>query len=176
MIDSLSHMQQDIKLDSRQLAGFVEFVHNRMKNLPNMPHEHLASVFLIVDSKQFTLTMDIVKNSIESGNLEDAEKAAEEVIDIIQSVIDRFQLVRDRIPEYKSDSLDELFYCPTTGRPYRLVNADTSIIKFLNIYCPIDSSDIQKVENDFLKSKIAGLKLQNHGRIENGEKSWEAKT
>ncbi|MFQ5751594.1 MAG: hypothetical protein ACE5HI_06305 [bacterium] len=44
----------------------------------------------------------------------------------------------------------------------------------MNVYCPIDSSDIQEVENNFLKSKIGGLKLENHGRIENGEKSWES--
>ncbi len=58
-------------------------------------------------------------------------------------------------------------------RPYRLVHVDTSAIKYLNIYCPIDSNDIQVLKGNFLKSRIGGLDLENHGHIENGEKSWE---
>lgn len=173
MIDSLSEMQTDIKLQSRQLAGYVEYVHDKLQNLPNMPIAQLKEAFLIVDSKQFTLDMDIVKNSIQSGQLQEAEKAARDVINVIEGVRDQFQLVLDKLPEYKSDSLDSLAFCPTTHKPYRLVHIDTSTIKYLNIYSPIDSTDIQIVQSSFLKSKIGGLKLKNHGKIESGEKSWE---
>ena len=38
----------------------------------------------------------------------------------------------------------------------------------------MDSSDVDRVNRDFLKSKVGGLKLINHGQIEKGEKSWES--
>ncbi|MCH6559246.1 hypothetical protein IH799_02700, partial [candidate division KSB1 bacterium] len=75
MIDSLVDLQVALKRKSRGLAAFVEFVHDRMKNLPNTPIEEMKEVYKIVDSKQFTLDMDIVRNMVESGNLEEAEKA-----------------------------------------------------------------------------------------------------
>lgn len=173
MIDSLNNMQQDMKMEARRLAGLVEFIHDRMKNLPNTPVDALKEAFLIVDSKKFVLDMEIVKNSIENGRLEDAEAAAQQVIKTIDSVIADFTTVIDRLPEYKGAALDSLFNCPTVHRPYNIVHVDTSVIKYLNIYCPVDSQDVQAIESSFLKSKIGGLKLMNHGKIEKGEKSWE---
>ncbi|RMF61875.1 MAG: hypothetical protein D6743_12925 [Calditrichaeota bacterium] len=175
MIDSLVNMQRDLKAESRQLAGYVEYVHDRMKSLPNMPMKPLAAAFKVVDSKQFTLNMDIVANSIENGRLQDAEKGAKEVLKVIDEVESKFRYVLERIPAYKGEGLDSLKYCPTTGKEFRLVHVDTSAIKYLNIYSPIDSEDIAEVEHNFLKSKIGGLHLHNHGKIESGEKSWEAK-
>lgn len=173
MIDSLSNMQQQIKMDTRTLAGFVEFLHDRMKNLPNTPIKDLKSAFVIIDSKQFTLDMDIVRNLIQTGDLKEAQKTANDVIDNINFIIAQFKLVINKLPEFKSASLDSLYYCPTVYKPYRLVHVDTSTIKYLNIYCPIDSNDIQVYKSDFFKSTIGGLKLQNHGHVEKGEKSWE---
>jgi hypothetical protein len=173
MIDSLSNMQEQIKMDSRQLAGFVEYLHDRMKNLPNTPTKELKSAFVIVDSKQFTLDMDIVRNSIQTGDLKAAQKTANDVIDKINFIIEKFELVINKLPEYKSDSLDSLYNCPTVNKPYRLVYVDTSAIKYLNIYCPIDSTDIEAYKSNFLMSTIGGVELKNHGYIEKGEKSWE---
>lgn len=173
MIDSLARMQTDIKLASRRLAGFVEYVHDKMNGLPNMPMADLKQAFKVVDSKKFTLDMDIVKNSVESGQLQAAQKASADVLNIINTVHDQMQSVKAEVPEYKDSTLDALGLCPTVYEPLQLVHVDTSVIKFLNIYCPIDSSDIAMVESSFLKSTIGGLKLQNHGKIESGEKSWE---
>lgn len=174
MIDSLAQMQDDIKFDARSLAGYVEFLHDRMKNLPNMPVDQLRAGFLVVDSKQFTLDMDITKNSIQNGLLREAERAAKAAIRVVNRVGERFERVLARVPDYRGASLDSLARCPTVYEQYELVHVDTSVIKYLNIYCPIDSADIAAVNNDFLKSKIGGLELQNHGKIESGEKSWEA--
>jgi len=66
MIDSLVDLQVALKRESRGLAAYVEFVHDRMKNLPNTPIEEMKEVYKIVDSKQFTLDMDIVRNMVES--------------------------------------------------------------------------------------------------------------
>lgn len=173
MIDSLSNMQVEIKTGLRQLAGFVEFLYDRMKNLPNTPTKDLKSAFVIIDSKQFTLAIDIVKNLVEAGDLKGAQETAIDVIDKFNFIAEKFKLVLTKLPEYKGDSLDSLYYCPTVFMPYRLVHVDTSVIKYLNIYCPIDSNDIQVLRSNFLKSRIGGLALENHGHIESGEKSWE---
>ncbi len=173
MIDSLSDMQLDLKMASRRLAGFVEFVHDRMKDLPNMPIEKLRDAFLVVDSKKFTLDMDIVRNAVENGRLADAQLAAQDVIHTIEVVTEDFHRVRALLPEFRGAGLDSIRLCPSVYQPYKLVHVDTAVIKYLNIYCPIDSSDIEQVKRDFLKSKIGGLKLENHGKIEKGEKSWE---
>lgn len=174
MIDSLTELQTEIKLESRRLAGYVEYVHDRMKNLPNTPVDELRAVLVIIDSKKFTLDMDIVKNAIESGQQEVAQRGSGDVIETIESTIKQFERVKTLLPRYRGSSLDSIGLCPTTHKPFRLVHVDTSVIKFLNIYSPIDSADIAMVEHDFLKSKIGGMKLTNHGRIENGERSWAA--
>ncbi|NIR50772.1 hypothetical protein GWO43_28180 [candidate division KSB1 bacterium] len=176
MIDSLGKTQQEIKMQSRRLAGLVEFIHDKTKNLPNMPVAQLKEAFLTVDSKKFTLDMDILINAIEDGRLRDAEVAGRQIIKTISSVRDRFLTVLERIPEYKEAGLDSLRNCPTIYEPYKLVHVDTAVIKYLNIYCPIDSSDVQTVESNFLKSTVGGLNIQNHGKIEKGEKSWETGT
>ncbi|MCG8606197.1 hypothetical protein MJD09_14575 [bacterium] len=174
MIDSLSQLQQGLKTRARALAGRVEVIHDLIKGLPNMPLADLTATFLIVDSKEFTLDMDIVRNSIENGRLEDATAGAQGVISVIDNVTEQFRAVKAKVPDYKNASLDSLFHCPTTRKPYALVHVDTSAIKYLNIYCPIDTMDIDRVSQDFLKSKVGGLQLINHGKIENGEKSWES--
>ncbi|MFQ5864696.1 MAG: hypothetical protein ACE5IW_05645 [bacterium] len=173
MIDSLSQMQQQVKMDSRELAGYVEYIHDRMKNLPNTPVKELKEAFLNIDSKQFTLDMDIVRNLIESGDLSGAERAAADVVENMESVTDNFHLVLTVLEDVKGAGLDSLFQCPTVHKRYRLVHVDTTTIKYLNIYCPIDSNDIQMVRNDFMKSRVGGLRLANHGYIEKGDKSWE---
>ncbi len=173
MIDSLTELQNAIKFDSRALAGYVEYVHDRMKNLPNMPMEPLREAFKFVDSKKFTMDMEIVKNSVASGQLEAASKASADVVGVISSMIASFEEIRDSVPAYKGESLEQLASCPTTSREFRLVHVDTSVVKYLNIYSPINEDDIALVEADFLKSKIGGLSIQNHGKIESGEKSWE---
>jgi len=173
MIDSIVQMQDDIKFESRQLAGYVEYVHDRMKSLPNMPMEDLKAGFLIVDSKKFTLDMDIVKNSVMNGELQVAMQGCNDVLAVIDRVAKQINKAKQHVPEYKNEQLDLFGYCPTTGEPLELVHLDTSVIKYFNIYCPIDSTDIEQVNNDFLKSTIGGLKIQNHGKIESGEKSWE---
>lgn len=180
MIDSLGTLQGRSRLDALNLAGFIELVHDKMKNLPNMPLARLVTAFKTVDRKQFTLDMEKVVNLVKgdddlSSDLPDAAVAAQDVVDNIASVTSIFEDVRDAVPNYRGPSLEELQYCPTVGEPYRIVHVDTSVIKYINIYCPIDSEDIAAVKDDFVKSKIGDLRLENHGKIESGEKSWEAR-
>lgn len=169
MIDSISTLQQKMKYQARALAGLVEFIHDRMKNLPNTPIDELKSAFLKVDSKEFTLDMDIVKNFVESGQLEKAQIAAGNIITDMDEVTGQFQSVLDHVPEYKGGALDSLRYCPTVHKPFTLAHVDTGVFKYLNIFCPIDRRDIEVVEGSFFKSTVGGLELVNHGCIESGE-------
>jgi hypothetical protein len=70
-------------------------------------------------------------------------------------------------------SLDSLFVCPTTRDSYKITVIDTSVIKVLQIACPIDSLDSLKVANDFKLSKLGALKISNHGNIDGGTKHWD---
>ncbi len=174
MRDSLIDIQQNLKMESRRLAGYIEYVHDRMKNLPNTPVEQLKRAFLTVDSKKFTLDMDIVKNLIENEELTEAQKTAEKIIENITSVIAEFNKVLVELDEFQGGKLDSLFYCPTVYKPYHIVSEDTAVIKYIHIFCPIDSQDVQTFQSNFFKSKIGGLNINNHGKVVKGEKSWEA--
>jgi len=70
------------------------------------------------------------------------------------------------------ENLERLKFCPTNNKEYVITVVDTSVIKVLNIECPIDSSDIAKTEEDFLLYNFGHLRLENHGAIEAGEKTW----
>ena len=69
-------------------------------------------------------------------------------------------------------TLNEIKTCPTNNEPYNIAVIDTSVIKVLNIYCPIDSIEIAESKQDFVKYFLGHLRLENHGNIEAGEKSW----
>lgn len=69
-------------------------------------------------------------------------------------------------------TLDKIQFCPTVNKPYKVVVIDTSVIKYVEISCPIDSGDIEQVKNDFVLYRLGHLRISNHGMIETGEKSW----
>ena len=84
------------------------------------------------------------------------------------------------MPEYsqKIDSfalvtLKNMSKCPTTGEIYEIrVNNDT-IPKIVNIYCPIDSSDVDSIRGNFKLHVLGGLNIENHGGLEAGERTWD---
>lgn len=78
----------------------------------------------------------------------------------------------EKIDSAVAHTLNTIKTCPTDNAPYKLAVVDTSVIKVLNIYCPIDSNEIEQSKKDFLKYFIGHLRLENHGSIEAGEKSW----
>jgi len=70
------------------------------------------------------------------------------------------------------NTLDKIRVCPTVNREYLITVIDTSVIKYVNIACPIDSTDIEMTKADFIKYNLGHQRIQNHGKIETGEKSW----
>lgn len=65
--------------------------------------------------------------------------------------------------------------CPTSQQPLQVAVDDTSVIKSVTISCPIDSVFIAHVKKDFWRYHIGGLRIENHGLIEGGERSWTAR-
>ena len=45
-------------------------------------------------------------------------------------------------------------------------------LKLIDIFCPIDSTDQEKLKSDFKSSFLGGLKIKNHGGLISGEKDW----
>ena len=68
-------------------------------------------------------------------------------------------------------TLNEIKTCPTNNEPYNIAVIDTSVIKVLNIYCPIDSIEIAESKQEFVNYFLGHLRLENHGNIESGENS-----
>ncbi|UCE05865.1 MAG: hypothetical protein JSW07_20115 [bacterium] len=69
-------------------------------------------------------------------------------------------------------TLDDFRYCPTANREYLIAVIDTSVIKYVNIECPIDSFDIEATKTNFVEYHLGHRRIENHGKIETGEKSW----
>ncbi|MBN2008651.1 hypothetical protein JW960_04805 [candidate division KSB1 bacterium] len=69
-------------------------------------------------------------------------------------------------------TLASIHNCPTTGETYKISVDDTTVIKKISIYCPLDSTDIEAAKKDFIKYHLGHLRLHNHGAIVEGEKNW----
>lgn len=78
----------------------------------------------------------------------------------------------DRIDSIALATLNSLYNCPTTDRPYIIEANNDTTPKMVNIYCPLDSTDQEKVKGDFKLNFLGGLKINNHGGVESGEKTW----
>ncbi len=115
------------------------------------------------------LSKSIVDTLAEFGRKWDIDTTETMILDSLRSYPE-FALKIDSIALF---SLDNMFLCPTVADSYRITVVDTSVIKVVNIYCPIDSLDSLKVASDFKLSKLGGLTITNHGSIESVEKTWK---
>lgn len=78
-----------------------------------------------------------------------------------------------KIDSMAFNTLDQLYTCPTVGREYIIHANNDTTPKLIDIYCPLDSTDQEKLKEDFKRSFLGGLKIKNHGALEQGEKSWD---
>lgn len=93
-----------------------------------------------------------------------------------------YQLVRrstrDSLVAVQVDTIvdlmfNRLFTCPTDNDTYRIEVVDTSAIKVLKVFCPLDSTELDSMNRRFWFRVIGGGKVKNHGSIDNGKPSWE---
>lgn len=104
------------------------------------------------------IVMQRMKPEIITGTLVDTLYKNEEWASKIDSAINyTFNLIK---------------YCPTNSEIYEITVDDTSVVKSINIHCPLDSIEIENSKKDFIKHFFGHLRLENHGNIKAGEKSW----
>lgn len=95
----------------------------------------------------------------------------------IGSLLDTLYILNNKWAE-KIDSavlftVDHFRLCPTINREYVVTVIDTSVFKYVNVECPIDSTDIEAIKANFIQYYLGHHRIKNHGKIETGEKSWE---
>lgn len=71
--------------------------------------------------------------------------------------------------------ITNIYTCPTSSDTYRIEVVDTSAIKILKVFCPLDSAEIDSINSNFWFKMIGGGKVKNHGNIDNNNPSWEAR-
>ena len=156
--DTLDSVINFIKSDTtgRQLRSFVNI-------------DSLLTVKILDYVKTLDTTYMAIIDSLEDyGRLHGIDTTEALILDSLRTFPD----VARKIDSIALFTLDDMRTCPTTHEDYIIQVVDTSAIKIVNIYCPIDSLDSVRVAQDFKLSKLGGLRISNHGSIENGEKSW----
>lgn len=159
-------------VETRLLRDRLEFLREMLTTHPCAPVSTFDSALEILARKDFFLQFRVIENMVRLGNSDEALKANDDILTDYENVKSRINDTIANLPQIFR-LVDSLYVCPTVRKEYKLTVIDTSAIKFANVECPIDSADIAKVENDFLLSTIGALKIENHGKIDGGEKSWE---
>ncbi len=118
--------------------------------------------------KSDSLASSIIDSLARYGRRYDIDTTEAMILDSLHT-FPNYSRIIDSLALYSLDHMNE---CPTVHRPYIITVIDTSAIKQLIIECPIDSLDSLAVARNFKLSKLGGLVITNHGKIENGERSW----
>ncbi len=173
--DSLADTELDILADYRFIRADVEDLLDVMKAYPMLPREDLKKLWVHMGTEDFVTQFGIAQNQLRLGHADLALQAAKRVVEAIQGIEPQVEKLILAINS-TGPLLDQLYTCPAVGKTYRVVLEDTSAFHFVNIYCPVDSADIEATKRDFLRYRIGGYRLENHGRIYRGVKSWETES
>ncbi|MCA9731444.1 MAG: hypothetical protein H6696_13450 [Deferribacteres bacterium] len=175
MTDSLGGRIENMIWGVRRLGDEMQILGDKMKNHPCSPIHYLEAAREIAERKDFFMDFKIVQNMVVQNKLPIAMAASERTKQNYDLIIQNLRGTIDNLNNIFSE-VDSLYYCPTSRKEYKLSVIDTSVIKRIVIESPIDSVFIANVESDFLKSTIGALKIENHGNINNGVKSWDEKS
>lgn len=174
VIDSVDHVEDRVIEGSRKLRRVLEAVHERMATLLNMPITALTEGLNLITRKEFFFKIEVVKRMLtDVGNVPAARVSSQEALQNFASLAGH---VRETLIALTAAPASEMLnICPTLNDSLRVVLVNKSATEMAQVYCPIDSTDVERVHADFFKSRIGALKISNHGRVTGGEKSWEAK-
>lgn len=165
---------ENMVIENRLIRDKMEFLREVLSTHPAAPISLLDEALAITGRKDFFLQFKIIENMVQLGNSQEALKANDGILVDYDAVKAQLRETIDALPQIFVQ-VDSLRYCPTVRKPIKLTVIDTSAIKFANVECPITEEDIKAVENNFMLSTIGALKIENHGKIDGGEKSWETR-
>lgn len=171
-MDSLLNRIDNITGEVRLIRDRMESLREFLKIHPCAPLSTYDKAIEIVERKDFFLQYRIIYNDMLKGERDMALEVSANILNNYDTIIESLKATVAELPSIYT-LVDSLYYCPTVRKPHILAVIDTSVIKYADVLCPIDSTDIARVENDFLLSTIGALKIENHGKIQGGEKSWE---
>jgi hypothetical protein len=175
IIDSVDRLEDQVIGGSRHVRQVLEAVQERMVALPNMPVSTLDKGLEIIQRKDYFLKLEVVRRMLTTvGNLQSARSSSKAALINFDNMAFGLLETLAAIAAVPA-SLDSLYFCPTFHDSLKIARVDSGAFHFANIYCPIDSIDVQRSQADFFKSRLGALKISNHGRIEKSEKSWELK-
>lgn len=178
--DNMMHLYKAQLIYLFEKGNYTDTLDNVINLIKGDSTERLLFTYLKNDSLlAHRLFAELAKTSDTAGAIIDSIRTwgIQTGIDTIAAwTIDSLMIYpryRKFFRERTATLLDEITKCPTTGKPYKVTVVDTSVIKVVNIESPIDSMDIAAVNTDFLRRRLGGLTLKNHGKLENGEPSWK---
>ena len=135
-------------------------------NVDSVFGEGPDSVLVVQKQIAVAALIDSMLSFANTANLDTTESF---ILDSLRSWPD----YSERIDSMALATLNQIYNCPTNNKPYIIQANNDSIPKLVNIYCPIDSTDKAKVKKDFKLHFLGGLRIENHGGIESGEKTWQ---
>jgi hypothetical protein len=166
IIKSMSKLEYGVKIDSigdsTRLVPDEEQIGLVMLDATNAADTTIVSTGAIISFDGF---MDRLDQFTRYNGIDTVEAF---ILDSLRF----FPVLANKIDSMGVYALDHLAVCPTSLKQYQIQVIDTSAIKELNVFCPVDSLDSLHVSLDFKLSKIGGLRISNHGAVVNGEKSW----
>jgi hypothetical protein len=175
MIDSVGRLEDRVIGGSRHVRQVLEAVQERMVALPNMPVSTLDKGLEIIQRKDYFLKMEVVKRMLTAvGNLQLARSSSQAALTNLDNMTIGLEETLAAVAA-RPAGLDSLCVCPTFHDSLKVTLVDNGALNFIDIRCPIDSLDVQRSQADFFKARLGALKISNHGRIENSERSWELK-
>jgi hypothetical protein len=110
----------------------------------------------------------LVDSMLSFANAEDLDTTEAFILDSLRA----WPEYSERIDSIALATLNQIYNCPTTGKPYIIEAFNDTTPKLVNIFCPLDSTDKAAVKKDFKLNFLGGLRVDNHGGIESGEKTW----
>ncbi len=155
------HISQ--KFDS-SIVNVIEFLKNDSAWVADTVMNALRDSFFVSTIKDYLTTYEEVTDTT----------AADSALKLVLARSDTLSN-RETVDALIEKSLDLLHLCPSIGKPYHIGSVDTSIIKVLKVYCPLDSTNMDSLNDRFTFSFLGGGKIGNHGNIDNGETSWKEK-
>lgn len=174
-LDTLSRRIESITGQTRIYRDRLEVLREEMARQPYTPIQTFDRALEVVERRDYYLQYEIIRNMVAQARTQEAMNASNILMGNYDTVIENLRKARNDLNSIYS-MIDSVRVCPTVRESYnvQVAFADTaSTIREVRVACPIDSIHIARIESDFMLSTIGALKIENHGMIKGGEKSWE---